>query len=371
MRFWFILGTAAELIKTYPLVEYCERHGHSWHVLSTGQSGVNLQLQYQDFALPAHKIISLASSNSDLKNSFEALKWMLKALFVSSSKIKQTVARFAEAVPQPGDYCFIHGDTLSTLVGAIYARRLALKIVHVEAGMRSGSIFSPFPEEITRRIVTRFAGFHMCPDEQAAQNVRDSGVLHGVFNTQANTVVDALHLTIANVPVCPLPATPYIVANVHRHENLADLKKLEFIIETLIEARRRWYPVYLVLMPNTKEKLARHPELKSRLENAGIGMMDRLPFGQFLHWMNRAEFVLSDGGSNQQECYFLGKPCLVLRDRTEGREGIGANCVLSKLDRSLVNAFLENPMRLASSPVKPEQRPTERVFQFLNLKSGE
>lgn len=363
MNHWFIVGTAAELIKLYPLINESEKRGIGWRILQTGQSSQNFLNQAEDFGIPNSHIIEVISNKDDLKNSFKALIWFIRALFVRLAYIHRRVAESNSPLLNREDILFVHGDTLSTVIGSIYGRRLGMTIVHIEAGMRSHCWRSPFPEEVSRRFVSRLATIHMAPDENASSNLLAEGIKKNVFVTGGNTVVDALKLALRNTKTTN---QPYVLANIHRFENLHSSTHWNQIVDLLIDVSKD-HKIILILMPNTIEFLNKDKKSSDRLLEAGIYMQNRLPFRQFAELLHGATFVLSDGGSNQQECHYIGKPCLVLRDVTESLEGLGGSCVLAKFDDEVIKNFITEYQRYVRPSAFPSKRPTDIIFERLNL----
>lgn len=363
--FWFSVGTAGELIKIYPLLRLATERGLPWYALATGQSPVNFRKQWENFNLPADRLGFLLETDRDLHTSRDAFKWFARAQLRSAGKLRDEIERLAGVAPNPArDYWLVHGDTLSTWVGAGYARRLGLRLVHVEAGLRSDRLFHPFPEEITRRFVSRLARLHFAQDARAVANLHASGVKGEVINTGGNTLLDAIRYVLRDFPVPTLPPTPFVVANVHRFENLNSAHRWSVIVDVLIRAALR-QPVYLVQHPPTQAKLDRDPALKARLEAAGVRLLPRQPFTQFIHFINGAEYVISDGGSNQEECFYLGKPCLLLRESTERVEGLEGACLLTKFEAAQIDRFLEDPASFRAAAVGFETQPCATILETL------
>ncbi len=364
MVYWFCLGTAAELIKIFPVIQEADKRNIEWYVLSTGQSGINLLKQYKDFELPEKRLILLQEASRDLSSSMMALKWFFKSVLISKSFINKILEKHTGHIPQFCDLWFIHGDTLSTLLGGFYSKLLGIPAVHVEAGMRSHHILSPFPEEINRRIVSKLATYHMASDDNAKNNLLSEGITKNVTVTHGNTVMDTLTLAIKKFKPNGLPLTPYGIANIHRFENLNSEVRWNKIIEIIIKANLK-IPIIFVLMPNTAAKLNNDLLLKEKLVMANIKLVERLPFSQFVHLMNNSDFMLTDGGSNQQECFHLGKPCLILRDHTESIEGIGSCCVLSKFSDEIIDSFLDNPQIFKLINSKEKKSATDYLFEAI------
>lgn len=353
MRICFIVGTAAELIKLYPLMMEADERKLPWHLLSTGQSPVNLYKQYEDFQLPPEKILHASRGKADLSTSSQALLWFVKAWF-------QNPRNF---IPDDANLVVVHGDTLSTLVGARWGRRLGLPVVHIEAGLRSGKLFSPFPEEINRRLVSKRSSLHMAPDDLAAENLKKMGYEEGVFSTGGNTLADTVRLILQKHPISE-NTEPYVVANLHRYENLNSGWRWHFIVQVLSEVARK-RKIFFVMHPQTQYKLSQDPALKEKMRASGIVMEPRMPFTQFIRLIAGAEYVISDGGSNQEECFYLGVPCLILRDTTERAEGLHSTCLLSKFDVELVKEFITDPSRWRRPATTPNWSPSHLVMDNL------
>lgn len=352
----FVLGTAAELIKVYPLIRQSEDRGWDWHVVTTGQSGASFWLQYDDFDLPAARTSRLFEGQ-ELERAGAALRWFLKACRPSKRWLRQIV-------PAAGGRplaLVVHGDTLSCLLGATYGRRLRLPVVHVEAGLRSASPWQPFPEEICRRWVARLARFHMAPDETAAENLRNQRVRGDVVLTHGNSLADTVRLICG--PSIASAHGDLAVVNIHRFENLRSRSRRTIIVDSLLRAAQRWR-LLMVLHPQAQHSLTASGDL-GRLRAAGVELRQRMVFSQFIRLVRDSRFLITDGGSNQEESHYLGKPCLLLRNTTERREGLGSTTVLSRFDPAVIGEFLACPDRFARSPTFPPASPTRIMLDHL------
>jgi UDP-N-acetylglucosamine 2-epimerase (non-hydrolysing) len=353
MRLSFVLGTAAELIKIYPLIVEAGERKLSWHVVSTGQSPIGLQKQYEDFGLDSSRLVYAAKRTLDLETIWQGLFWFVGAWFANPRKI----------IPEECNVIVVHGDTLSTLAGARWGRRLGLPVVHIEAGLRSGKLFSPFPEEICRRMVSKRASLHMAPDDAAAENLHRMGYNQGVFSTGGNTLADTVRLILQKHPLGE-PGEPYVVANIHRFENLNRGWRWHFILNTLAKVSRR-RKVFFYMHPQTRHKLERDIPLTGKLVQAGIAIEPRAPFSKFIRLVAQADYVVTDGGSNQEECYYLGVPCLILRDTTERAEGMHSNCLLAKFDNDVAEDFIAHPADWRRQPATPNWSPSTLIMDTL------
>jgi UDP-N-acetylglucosamine 2-epimerase (non-hydrolysing) len=231
----------------------------------------------------------------------------------------------------------VHGDTFSTLLGALMGRVAGLRVGHVESGLRSFNIFHPFPEEITRLLTFRLSHTLYCPGAWAAENA--SRYRREVIDTGANTLADTAALA-ARVPLRSdhLPEGEFAIVSLHRYENIFRRERFELLV-TVLEEMAESKPLLFILHPPTEKQLERFG-LRLRLErNPRIDLRPRYTYFDFFALMQRADYVVTDGGSIQEESAYLGLPCLLMRKATERREGLGANAVLSKYDRTVIRKF--------------------------------
>lgn len=368
MRIFFVLGTAAELIKMYPLLREVSRLKMDWYVWNTGQSRDNFWIQYDDFGFPRERSFCLDDQAQDLNSRRTAARWFFRSFFSRRQQLQKEIQARLGFSPAPLDLCFVHGDTLSTVIGCLYGRKFKMQIAHVEAGMRSGHLFEPFPEEINRRIASHFADFHFAPDENAANNLKRERQRGQIVVTGGNSVMDALRFALESPRPLGLPAPPYAVANLHRFENLHNDHKWQAMIEALCQASKK-IPIHFVMHPPTKARLNADPQAQKLLREHQVHLLDRMTYLKYVHLMSGAQYLLTDSGSNQQESSYLGTPCLLLRERTESLEGLGRNCVLSEYKPEVIANFIENPLRFRCPTAFPVQGPTQSILHALDLKN--
>lgn len=220
----------------------------------------------------------------------------------------------------------VHGDTLSTLVGALAARRSGARVVHLESGLTSGRLLDPFPEELCRRLVFRMTDVAMCPNEEAASYMlRKHGRHATVVDTGGNTILDAVALTGASSGT----DTPdeYVVASLHRFQNIYDRERLHHLAGILEEVSR-YLVVCIVLHPATRKRLEATGLLARLQGNQRVRLLPRMGYKEFLVLAGGAACVLTDGGSNQEELAALGVPTIVMRAHTERPDGLGNNALM-------------------------------------------
>ena len=241
------------------------------------------------------------------------------------------------------DVIISQGDTSTAMAAALAGFHRGVKIVHLEAGLRTGDIHSPFPEEANRKLIGQVAELHLAPTSGSMENLRRENVRSKDIAVTGNTVIDAL-LEAASWdtefqdPVLQQAAASdkrLVVVTTHRRENLEEMKEIGGAVKDLAEA----YPDINFALPlhlNPKVREAVLPEVES-LPNVII--TDPLPYDQFTKLQDRATIILTDSGGVQEEAPALGKPVLVMRQNTERPEAVVAGTVkLVGTNRSLIVA---------------------------------
>ena len=258
----------------------------------------------------------------------------------------------------------VHGDTFSTLVGAIIGKLAGFKVGHVEAGLRSFNLRDPFPEELIRVIVFRMADYFFCPGNWALKNLKKySGKKINLHN---NTLQDSLSLALISVnnTKSNIPEEPYCVCSIHRFENIFNKNKLKDIVDK-IEKISKDFPVVFILHMPTKKKLNEFNLLVNLKSNKNIELRNRCGYFDFIKLINSSRFLISDGGSNQEETYYLGLPVLLFRNATERKEGLGKNAFLSHLSEKKINYFLKNINKFRTNKINIIESPSSIAVEFL------
>jgi UDP-N-acetylglucosamine 2-epimerase (non-hydrolysing) len=231
------------------------------------------------------------------------------------------------------DWVLVQGDTTTTMAAALAAFYRKIAVGHVEAGLRTGDLENPWPEEANRRIATVVSTRHYCPTERARQNLLNEGVDSRSILVTGNTVIDALHMTADGIKQDRAlqdamarrfdwldPDRRLILVTGHRRESFGE--GFQQICRALARLGERGnvqivYPVHL--NPNV-----RGPVFDILSESASIRLIEPLDYVAFLWLMQRASFILTDSGGVQEEGPALGKPVLVMRETTERPEGVEA-----------------------------------------------
>ena len=253
----------------------------------------------------------------------------------------------------------VHGDTSTTMAASIAAYYAQIKVGHIEAGLRTGDKFAPFPEEMNRRVTGALTDIHFTPTEASRQNLLREGVVDATIFVTGNTVVDALVSVsgmISNDTELDRrfaaqfsfldPEKRLILVTGHRRENFGT--GFENICSALAEIATKnpdieiLYPVHL--NPNVQEPVKR---LLGAANIANVHLIEPVDYLPFVYLMNRAYFIITDSGGVQEEAPSLGKPVLVMRDTTERPEAVKAGTVrLVGTDRAAIvkeaNALLDD-----------------------------
>ena len=246
----------------------------------------------------------------------------------------------------------VHGDTTTTFAGALAAYYHQIPVGHVEAGLRTHDIYSPFPEEMNRRLTGGIATLHFAPTPTAHANLLAEGVPERRIFVTGNTVIDALHHTVRPDYVLPAELAGVDFANhrvllvtTHRRENLGEpMRHVYRAIRSIIEQMDDVEVIFPV---------HRNPKVREivREELGGIPrvhLIDPLDYEPFANLMARVDIVLTDSGGIQEEAPSLGKPVLVLRDTTERPEAVTAGTV--RLIGTDEQRVYDETMRLLTEP---------------------
>lgn len=268
------------------------------------------------------------------------------------------------------DFCLVHGDTLSTLVGALLAKRHGIKVAHIEAGLRTHSIFHPFPEELTRIVVSKISDVFYCSGDDAISNIGKIKRNADIVNIGQNTLLDSVRVAVSSSEQ-HAEQENYCVASIHRFENISNEKRLDFIVGQLSKISQT-VKVKFVLHSATRIKLEKSGHLSKLIKNPKFELLPRMSYFNFISLLRNSCFLVSDGGSNQEECSYLNIPCLLMRQKTERSEGLGENVILSEYDPAVIDRFTENYLK-REEPLKRglnnfSEEPSKLIAEDLALR---
>ena len=364
-KIMLVFGTRPEAIKMCPLVKEFQKDPISFEtvVCVTGQHREMLDQVLQIFGVKPDFDLNIMKQGQDLYD-------------VTSRVLVGMRNVLDEAKP---DVVLVHGDTTTSMAAAMAAFYRQIPVGHVEAGLRTHNIYSPWPEEMNRQITGRIATYDFAPTPLSRQNLLDEGVDPEKITVTGNTVIDALHWVVENVmekgyvpkdpSVAALPRGDrrLVLITGHRRENFGE----GFIsMCTAIRDLARKYPevdfVYpMHLNPNVRKAVGEvfGSEISRQARNdkgGNLFFIEPLDYLDFVYLMSRSYLVLTDSGGIQEEAPGLGKPVLVMRDTTERPEALEAGTVRlvgTDYDRIMaeVSALMDDPAhyRAMSQAVNP------------------
>ena len=230
------------------------------------------------------------------------------------------------------DAVLVQGDTTTVMGAAIAAFNRRIPVIHLEAGLRSGNLSSPFPEEANRKLTSQISALHLAPTRRSRANLVAEGVAPSDIVVTGNTVIDALHIAVGmNVTPTDGAVADYVAADrpkllvtTHRRENLGSaMEHIGDALATLAESR----PDLIILLPAHRNPLVRESVLPRVRNLDNVLITEPLSYGEFTTVMAASDIVLTDSGGIQEEAPSLGKPVLVMRDNTERPEAVEAGSV--------------------------------------------
>lgn len=328
MKIGIVLGTRPEIIKMSPVMDEINRKGEELILIHTGQH-YDLEMSKQFFTdlklpLPDYNIgIGSNTANKQLSIIIEELEKIL--------------------VDEKIDIVLVQGDTNTVLAGAITANKLKIPVGHVESGLRSFD--KDMPEENNRIIADVCSNLFFVPTKETAINLQNEGYDHNKIHVTGNTIVDACkrNLSIAkqkNELEDLIEFDEYIALTLHRAENVDNPKRLENIVNSLINLD---YNIVFPLHPHTRKSLENAGLYDKILNSDHIQITKPLGYLEFLYLLSRSNLILTDSGGVQEEAITLNIPCVTLRYNTERPETIlaGGN-ILAGTRQEEIQSNIEN-----------------------------
>lgn len=320
-RVLFIYGTRPEAIKMAPLVKTLQRN------LEVFETRICLTGQHREMLSQVNDFFGIkADYNLDLMRPGQSL---------AEFNARCLAALDPVIAGEAADMVFVQGDTTSVLVGALAAYYHSTAVAHLEAGLRSGDPYSPFPEEMNRKLVGQIASYHFAPTRTAAENLRREGITKNVYIV-GNTVIDALQLGLNLIKAQGDaeyrrefgfldPAKRIILVTGHRRESFGGgMERICDALKVLASTCQNTQIVYPVhLNPNVQEPVRR---ILGGLPT--VHLIEPIGYPSMLWLLDQSAIVLTDSGGIQEEAPALGKPVLVMRDKTERIEGIQAGTAI-------------------------------------------
>ncbi|MEI7595852.1 MAG: UDP-N-acetylglucosamine 2-epimerase (non-hydrolyzing) [Bacteroidota bacterium] len=319
----FILGTRPEAIKLAPLICKCKNDNFfDVKVCITAQHREMLDQVLNLFDIIPDIDLDIMKSNQGLAH-------------ITATILKGLENVFEKLNPE---LVFVHGDTSTALAASLSAFYNKIPVAHVEAGLRTYNVLSPFPEEMNRQLTAKIAKFHFAPTESARQNLISEKVNSSDIFVTGNTVVDSLLETrfkikqndiIVSLIKASNPCfdsfvdNKFILITGHRRENFGSgLSEICNSVKQLANKYKNYNFVYpLHMNPNVRDSVM---SVLSNIDN--VKLIEHLDYYSFIYLMEKCTFILTDSGGIQEEAPTFGKPVLVMRDATERKEGVEAGC---------------------------------------------
>ena len=309
-KIMIVFGTRPEAIKMCPIInELRSRNYKNFFVCATGQHLEMLDQVLEVFGVVPKYNLQIMTEN--------------QTLFTITTSILQKIEKIL--IDEKPDLVLVHGDTSTTFVTSLACYYMQIPVGHVEAGLRTNDIYSPYPEEFNREAVSLIAKYNFAPTKLARENlIKEGKDPHSIYIT-GNTAIDALQTTIksdfVNEELEWAKGSRMILVTAHRRENIGQpMENIFSAIKELVEL----YPDIKVIYPIHKNPIVREIAKKHFSGLDRVHLIEPLNVVEFHNFISKSYFVMTDSGGIQEEAPSLGKPVLVLRDVTERPEGIEA-----------------------------------------------
>jgi UDP-N-acetylglucosamine 2-epimerase (non-hydrolysing) len=362
-----VFGTRPEAIKMAPVIRALAEHPRifDWRVCVTAQHRELLDQVLAIFGITSHHDLNIMTPDQDLYD-------------ISSRTLSGLRDYLAEERP---DYVLVHGDTTTTFAAALAAFYQKVPVGHVEAGLRTNNRYSPYPEEMNRRLTSAIASLHFAPTSQSCAHLHRENVERDDIFITGNTAIDALRLALsqpnlASLPNLFPPGRRGLLVTAHRRENFGPgIRAICGALRSIATRRSDVHIVYPV-HPNPNIRV---PVREVLADLTNVTLLEPLEYDVFVRLMADSYLVLTDSGGVQEEAPSLGKPVLVLRECTERPEAVAAGTVLlagnserdivALTERLLDDGEMYESMARAINPYG-DGRAAIRIVSFLARRSG-
>lgn len=372
-----VVGTRPEAIKLLPLYTMLKKEGANVRLCTTFQHSDLLEQAFDIFGVVPDDNLNVMKPNQDLS-------WLTATILEEMSTL------FVEHKPS---LVVVHGDTTTTMASALAAFYQQIPIAHVEAGLRTGDIHAPFPEELNRKIVGQIATYHFTPTALATANMLREGARYDQVICTGNTVVDALRAIVSQfksgvlmptaslkekIEQCKEAGRKVVLLTAHRRESFGGgFERIFSAIKTFAQAHEDvefLFPMH----PN--------PKLRAVVEGAGlhqvpnISLIEPLSYPDLVYVLSASDWVVTDSGGIQEEALSLGRRVVCLRDTTERWEGVWEGSeILVGTDEALITDAMERYNNLDDPHVEQSnvfgdghacERIVAAIKQFLHKSMG-
>ena len=344
---YFFIGTKAQAIKCLPLIRSAVSKNYKVFIVDSGQHVeiVNsILLEFEDKVTR----LNLFRNYQNISQFKDAIIWVIS--FLTNHLIKKSI--------KTDGICIVHGDTLSTFLGCIWGKRNNLQILHLESGLTSGKILNPFPEELVRRFVSRYSDILICFDHKSENNLIDKfgNTKKHIKKGSENTIIETINDKKVEV------VSGLITVTLHRTENIINKKKLQDFVN-FVKNLSSSFTVNWYIHEPTMNYLNKY-----KIENLdNLNLHQLIEHEEFINVIKKSELVITDGGSIQEECFFLGKKTLIWRKATERDYALNNNMFISNFNIKKSLDFIYKKFD-TNSEVKLNIKPSEEILEFINEK---
>jgi|ERR1700733_1250092 len=340
-----IVGTRPEGIKMLPIYHALKKYNIPTIVCSTGQHGAMLDEVFNLFDAVPDKALNIMIPGQDL--------------FHITTAVLSHMKDFLQEINP--SLVLVQGDTTTAVAAALASFYLKIPVGHIEAGLRSGNIMAPYPEEMNRRIISIIATYHFAPTQLSVENLKKENITQQIFCV-GNTVVDALHAIREKIVAqrimpshslqnlihsCKEKKQKIMLLTAHRRESFSEgLKNIFTAIKITLEKNPDLFIIYPMHPNPAIKRIYEEAQLRS-LSN--ISVTSPLAYSDLVYLLDNVDFVATDSGGIQEEAVSLGKPVLILRNETDRPEGIG--CGIAQLTGTNTQAVVQGISHIIQTPV--------------------
>lgn len=346
-----VIGTKAQLIKMVGIIKELDARNIPYNYIDTGQHSTLTKKIRQQFGIrePDYKFVK---DTTNITSNKEGIPWMINVFFKSIWNRKKIFQKDKKGL------CLVHGDTVSTILGAIMGRFAGQKVVHVEAGLRTPHLFKPFPEEMIRRMTDKVSYINFALTDDSYANLKNIKAKNE--NMHENTLIDAVEIAQASNPSVELPEK-FILVSIHRYESIHSKSRMEFIVNSVLDLAKDNKIVWGLHEP-TKNSLIKYNLFKQIEENPNITLRGLFPYFDFINAISQSKFLITDGGGPQDETRYLNIPCLLMRTENERPEHTHIH--QSEFQKEQVDYFINNIDKFQARPVEVT-KPSKRIVEIL------
>lgn len=360
---YFFIGTEAELMKVFPVIMEARKRDIECKIISNGQNDIR-KSPFLQITNEGKVDIDVSEYMPSQKSAKNHLKWFIKTERYGKKVIKE----YFRNKDRSSNLIVVHGDTLSTVMGARIAKACKIKYVHIESGYRSHNIFSPFPEEIDRWYSSLKSEINFTVGDiptAYAKRAFKGQAIDTVYNTGLETLFYALSENNNKRADGVNEKEKYFLFMIHRQENLMNKKFMINLVNEVINLSKKIKCIF-IYHEQTKSAMEKFGVYEKIVNTDNIEIIPRQSYLNFIRLVDKSEFIVTDGCGNQQEFYYMGKPYLIMRTQVEeASEGLGINAKVFDNDFSNIVKFYDEYKGYTKERIKPKVMPSKIIIDTL------